>query len=168
MYTILKHLLPIDKDVPNDLRQLVLKYGSYIFNPDRKRVQCQLTDSHPFYKTFKRALEKTGTLRGRTFGSMVVIHSHEGCKRQRWHYDYDPALVSKVRKKPCGALLAIEEGTTLSIHGEGNVSLNPGDCLVFDGDCVHAGSEYDAPNTRVHVYLEVPTLTRRKNHTWYY
>ena len=68
-----------------------------------------------------------------------------------------------IRKKPLGALLALEEGTKLAVHGIGDVLLQRGDCLVFDGDLVHAGSAYpDAPNTRVHVYLDVPTVERRR------
>lgn len=168
MYTIYKNLLPIDDKIPLELKGLVLNRGSFIFNPDRKRLQCQLKVSHPFYKKFARVLENIGIVRGRTLGPMVVIHSKEGCKRQRWHYDYDPDLVKKSRKKPCGVLLALEEGTTLSIYGEGDVSLNIGDCLVFDGDLVHAGSAYERANTRVHMFLDVPTLTRQANRTWYY
>ena len=41
-----------------------------------------------------------------------------------------------------------------------------GDVLVFDGDVVHAGAQYSVGSTRVHVYLDVPELTRDPNFTW--
>ena len=45
-------------------------------------------------------------------------------------------------------------------HGVRMICLEPGDVLVFDGDVVHAGAAYRAPNTRVHVYLDVPSVKR--------
>ena len=35
------------------------------------------------------------------------------------------------------------------------VELEMGDALVFKGDCMHAGFDYDVDNTRVHVYVSV-------------
>ena len=168
MYRVYKQLIPVDDLIVEKITQLVQTKGSSIFNPDRKRWQIRLPPTNPFYFTFTSALESIGLVRGRTIGRMVALHSRAGCKQQQWHYDYDPTLVASVRKKPYGAVVALEHGTKLAIHGVGDVLLNPGDCLVFDGDCVHAGSAYDAPNTRVHVYLDVPTIDRKKNRTWYY
>ncbi len=62
--------------------------------------------------------------------------------------------------RPIGVVLSIEDGARLSILGEPDVRLSKGDCLVFDGLCVHAGSAYpDAENYRVHIYLD----TREKS-----
>ncbi len=167
-YRIVPQLLPIDDRIRRTIEDLVHTKGSYIFNPDRKRWQTQLKPSHPFHRQFATALEHLGVVRGRTIGPMFALHSKAGCKQQQWHYDYDPALVESVRKKPCGVVLALEDGTTLSIYGEGDVALKAGDCLIFDGDCVHAGSKYEKANTRVHVYLDVPTIDRRLNRTWFF
>ena len=49
--------------------------------------------------------------------------------------------------------------------GEGEIYLDQGDCLVFDGDCVHAGSAYDYDNVWLHVYLDVIDIKRGKNYT---
>ena len=50
----------------------------------------------------------------------------------------------------------------INIMGEGEIYLEPGDCLVFDGDCVHAGSSYDYDNVRLYVYLDVIDIKRSK------
>ena len=168
-YRIYPSLLPVDDTTMKHIETLArTKGGSRIFNPDKKRWQTAILPTDSFYRAFVDALETTGVVRGRRIGTMAVLHSKAGCQQQQWHYDYDPSVVKKVRKKPCGALLALEKGTTLSIHGVGEVALNPGDCLVFEGDCVHAGSAYTKENTRVHVYLDVPTVNRETNITWWY
>ena len=53
-------------------------------------------------------------------------------------------------------------------HGVRMICLEPGDVLVFDGDVVHAGAAYRAPNTRVHVYLDVPSVKREHDRTYSY
>lgn len=168
-YRIYRSLLEdIPAETVADIEHLVHAGGEYIFNPDKKRWQSKLPPRHPFHRQFVAALEREGLVRGRTVGPMFALHSKAGCKQQQWHYDYDPDLVASVRKKPYGAVVALQDGTKLSIYGHGEVQLCRGDCLVFDGDCVHAGSAYSVPNTRVHIYLDVPTMHRRKNGTWFF
>ena len=76
--------------------------------------------------------------------------------------------MENMRRKPCGVLFAIEPNTKISILGKGEVYLESGDCLVFEGDCVHAGSSYDYDNIRIHTYLDVIEIKRDKNATWIY
>ena len=45
------------------------------------------------------------------------------------------------------------------------VPLGPGDVLVFDGNVAHAGAWYAAPNTRVHLYLDVVGVARATDFT---
>lgn len=47
-----------------------------------------------------------------------------------------------------------------------DVLLNPGDMIVFRGDFVHAGSEYQKDNFRIHYYLDSPLVPRTANRTW--
>ena len=73
--------------------------------------------------------------------------------------------------KPKGVIVALEHGTRLMVRDcireiDVSVWLAPGQVLVFDGDVVHGGAEYEYSNTRVHMYLEVPGITRRKGYTW--
>lgn len=82
------------------------------------------------------------------------------------HYDYDPLAIQGLRKKPQGILLAIEDNTFLDFD-KNQVTLHAGDMVVFDGDVLHSGSQYDYSNTRVHAYLDVPTYQRPKNRTYF-
>ena len=67
--------------------------------------------------------------------------------------------------------LALEHGARMRVMGEHGVRmicLEPGDVLVFDGDVVHAGAAYRAPNTCVHVYLDMPSVKREHDRTYSY
>ena len=168
-FRVYRNLVDVDDMDYAKIDALVHRDGTFIFNPDKRRWQTRIRAHLAFHKKFVRALEGAGIARGRTVGNMFALHSKKGCQQQQWHYDFDPDLLWGIRKKPLGALLALEEGTKLAVHGIGDVLLQRGDCLVFDGDLVHAGSAYpDAPNTRVHVYLDVPTVERVKNRTWFF
>jgi ectoine hydroxylase-related dioxygenase (phytanoyl-CoA dioxygenase family) len=47
-----------------------------------------------------------------------------------------------------------------------SVSLDPGDCVLFSGFLVHAGSAYASRVTRVHVYFDKPDLERVRDATY--
>ena len=100
--------------------------------------------------------------------------SNHGAARDRQqplHYDYNPKQLRGSERKPAGVLLALEHGARMRVMGEHGVRmicLEPGDVLVFDGDVVHAGAAYRAPNTRVHVYLDVPSVKRERDRTYSY
>lgn len=124
--------------------------------------------------------------------NMVIITSEPGCKRQVAHCDYEPtAQLANCPEKyfPCGLLVAVERHT--KIVGWPNtirlstmqrdyaeeiarepfeafvVHLDPGDVLVFRGDLIHAGAEYESHNCRIHAYLDTPCVSRKGNRTWY-
>jgi hypothetical protein len=169
-FRIYKKLLMPENDTLSTVKQLVMEKGTNIFNPDGKRYQTRLQNC-----SIKRALiealgSRTKELEGRTAGSFYILFSAKGCEQQQWHYDFDPKLLENQAIKPCGVIWAIQNETKLSILSEGgDVTLQKGDCLIFDGDCVHAGSRYDKrQNTRVHCYLEVPGLQRTANTTWFW
>ena len=68
-------------------------------------------------------------------------------------------------------IAALERDTWFCVAGRDGggewIELGPGDVLFFEGDLVHAGAAYPrACNTRIHVYLDVPEITRRRDATW--
>ena len=100
-----------------------------------------------------------------TFGGAVLLHSKAGCIEQPLHTDYDPKVVSSAKIKPFGVICALEDDTKFVTPTQ-TYTLYKGDVLCFDGDEVHAGSAYDAPNTRIHVYVDVCDQKRLRNKTW--
>jgi hypothetical protein len=46
------------------------------------------------------------------------------------------------------------------------LNLNKGDILIFRADLVHAGSDYDELNIRLHTYLDSPDVQRDNNRTY--
>ena len=115
---------------------------------------------------------------------MVVIESLAGCQRQAAHCDYIPdeeLLALPSEEMPLLFLLAIEPSTTLdlwpgshlviqgkrkSLCKRETIRLDPGDAILFRADLVHAGSAYEVPNRRVHLYLDHPEYRRDPNRTW--
>jgi len=167
-YKIYKNILTINDKTLGKLKLFAKNNSDFIFNPDYKRLQADLHEKHFFYKQLEDALIRIGVTRGRHMNTMVILYSKKGCKKQSWHYDYNPGEMENIRRKPCGVLFAIEPNTKISILGKGEVYLESGDCLVFEGDCVHAGSSYDYDNIRIHTYLDVIEIKRDKNATWIY
>ena len=71
-------------------------------------------------------------------------------------------------------LLALEPGTELLFYPDGpskpalTMRLEPGDVLLFRGDCWHAGAGYTTKNRRIHFYLSSPMRRREAGRTWFY
>lgn len=177
MIRVYRNLIDISNRDLETSRSHVLRAGKDIFNPDKKRIQAQLADTgddddgESLRARFKAALQRCGALRGRVFGPMFVLHSFKGCKQQQWHTDYDPESLTQARTKPCGALLALQDGTRLAVRDaasgkEQDVVINRGDSIVFTGDTVHAGAAYSKENTRAHAYLDTVSVKRLPNTTW--
>jgi ectoine hydroxylase-related dioxygenase (phytanoyl-CoA dioxygenase family) len=125
----------------------------------------------------------------------VILTSIEGCKAQLPHCDYEPTAQfanASDQYIPLGCLIALEPGTKLIVwpksirlscmneylrsehieHIGGpiksiEITLNPGDVLIFRGDLVHAGAAYNAKKNRVHVYLDSSVVARSDNTTWF-
>lgn len=148
------------------LRNIVTCGGMPIFNPDRRRLQADLDMDSPIVASLLGLLQSQRLLAGRQATTPVVLMSLAGCKRQMFHCDYDPRIVERTRVKPLGVLLSCEDGGSFT-HSGGNVALDAGDVVVFDGDFVHAGSAYDNDHIRVHVYLDALGVKRIHNQTFY-
>ena len=123
---------------------------------------------------FTRVVRDLGLLEGRTPMNGVVLRSLPGCDVQSFHADYNPEepcfQPGSPLTKPLGILMALTDGAKLYIRDRlGHVytiHLNAGDILVFDGDAIHAGADYDEENVRLHMYADVPEVIRKKDTTY--
>ena len=115
--------------------------------------------------------------------NFVILHSLAGCQEQEAHCDYIPTpklLETTDKTIPLLFFLALEDDTTLEVWPESHkvvrgdlkviykqqIKLNKGDAVFFRADLVHAGSAYSKPNTRIHCYLDHPSVQRDPNKTW--
>jgi hypothetical protein len=149
-----------DHDINN-----VKKNRTYtrIFNPDEKRLQSDLSESEPIIQNILETIKDY--LNGRTLGPIVLLHSLQGCKKQRFHWDYDPNLLKS--DKPLGVLVALDDDTIFYTLDK-KIELKCGDILIFDGDLVHAGGDYTQDNYRIHLYLDVNYKCRDINKTYFF
>ena len=167
-YTVYESALQISGEDMAGAKAVAASDGKQIFNPDSKRMQAILCDDHPLRLRVIEALNERGVLSGgREPSRACVLHSKRGCKRQAFHSDFDVNAFVDVRVKPCSVLLALEDQTTLHFLS-GPVELSRGDILIFDGDVVHAGSEYHAENTRFFMYVGIPGVSAPENETYPY
>ena len=139
-----------------------------IFNPDRLRLQRVLRrNARPAARLAEWATKRGLVPEGRRLGETTVLHSLQGCRAQPWHTDFDADVCAHARLQPLGLIWAIEEGTRFRIHPGAELTLDPGDVLVFEGACVHAGSAYpDRANTRVHMYIDSDDVRRLRDQTY--
>ena len=145
---------------------------------DGKRRQTKVGNQLSISKALVKALDDAGELAGRTKSEVNVLQSLAGCKAQKLHWDFDPGLIEclpatgPLHRKPVSVILALEPGTRLFVRDEAAgatvpIALGVGDILVFDGDVAHHGAWYASRNTRVHMYLDVPTVPRVEDFTWF-
>lgn len=142
--------------------------GFYVFNPDNRRLQKEVTTAHPLVSSLIDLLSKHGLMRGRQLGGVVAMHSLKGCRKQDWHTDYEVEPGNKKRKKAIGVLMALETPTFLETP-ETKYELSAGEIICFEEDVVHAGAAYSRKsNTRLHMYLDVTGAPRAldQNKTW--
>ena len=86
--------------------------------------------------------------------------------KETWLQYSTNKLTSKEKLKPLGVLIALENHTKFASIDK-TYRMNKGDILCFSGDTLHAGAQYSQPNTRIHVYLDVDKIQRKKNTTWF-
>ena len=137
---------------------------------DNLRKQKKMSARHELAKRLRAALQLARELEGREVGAFNLLGSKAGCRQQHRHWDWDPASVDALNDRlPRGVVLACEDGARLVVFNdvhdvEGQyVELNAGDVLLFDGDVLHAGAQYEKDNLRLHVYLDVPALQHEPN-----
>ena len=162
--SIFRKLITISNDTLERMAAYAMD-GNPVFNPDDLRLQRHIRKTHSFVKQVTIALMEKKLLENRRVGSVVVMHSKAGCKRQAWHTDYDPRTLENAKTKPMGVILALQAVTFFATPHK-TYELGAGDVLCFDGDVVHAGAAYEMENTRMHMYLDVDAVQRQKNRTW--
>lgn len=166
----------IEPAVPR-LRERALQQGEAVTagQGDRNRVMAEVPPNDELSGQLRDKLRALGELRGRDWNGAHVLHSKAKCHEQKRHWDFNPDLLEGRRKrKPASAILALEPGARVIFFedeymatGKVPMLLNPGDLLVFEGDVSHAGASYAQPNTRVHVYLDVPDIKREQDVVWF-
>lgn len=159
---------------------------------DKKRRQTPLPRSSSYMQMFHAQVKDFVSKQVNTElepTNPVILYSKAGCQPQAAHCDYEPDKNLKAcgdANMPLALIVCLEPQTTLltwpnsarlSLQSANElqdvspirckqVSLNPGDILVFRGDFVHAGSGYQQDNVRIHYYLDSPLVPRTRNRTW--
>ena len=70
-------------------------------------------------------------------------------------------------------ILAVEKSSKLFIYDSqdglrvATVCLDPGDIVIFRGDCWHAGAKYRKPNRRLHFYVYHSSNPRKRGSTYF-
>lgn len=167
-YVVLKGVLDLTQmNINKFLDETFATYrtrGARIFNggqQDNKRWQIEL-DTSPTLVPIHTAIDTimSQSLVERAGWSTLI--SEDGCDKQTYHSDYNRnhSLVASC----FGVIVALMKSTrfyileqepwTRDTYPETLVIMNPGDVLVFRGDCLHAGADYVERNTRVHYYFD--------------
>lgn len=149
---------------------------------DGKRLQKNVSSSNSVYpmlsEFFKEMFPEL------TMCNLTALCSLSGCQRQVAHCDYIPTielLDTEDENIPLLSLIAIQDNTHIDIWEKSHkvirgfhskpinrktLTINQGDVVIFRADCVHAGSEYDTKNIRLHCFLDSKHIVRKPNITW--
>ena len=134
----------------------------------------------PWYQAMLRKLTKLKLVEHpRHARKPILLVSQPGCKKQVWHWDFEPAKVHALMKEgklegvplsclcsftPTGSSLDLlnKDGTAKRIH------LPFGSMAIFTGDVIHSGSPYDDINVRGFFHVEHATLCPFTEDTVYF
>ena len=164
-FKIFRRAIVVHSEEVNKIANIAFT-GSSIFNPDKLRFQQDLQHKNTVVARILSVLQEQELLEGRIVGPAVALHSFPGCLQQQFHTDYDAGSVNRAECKPLGILAALQDNTFFILQDQ-QLALQKGDLLAFDGDLVHAGAAYEENNTRIHVYLDVPSVHREHNTTYF-
>ena len=190
-YHIMKNRITIPNSVINDFHLQIQKSAAPIFNTkrnDNRRIQRNLTvnrTNRRFMEQINQIIKEINPLLDPS--DWTILSSKPGCKRQLAHLDYEYTddfrkITEEPEKIPLLVLVGLEPNTSIYIwpnsieiiqqkykglpDGPTRIELEPGDILIFRADMIHAGSEYEDINIRLHCYLDSPFLHRNPNRTW--
>jgi hypothetical protein len=135
-----------------------------VFNPDKRRLQVRVPVEDQDIELILDVLRRHEILQGRHVSDVVVLHSKSQCRAQYFHTDF-PDQVRFLREKPLSVLYALENDTKIYTRDE-CIKISKGDILIWDGDLVHAGGNYEQENTRIHFYLDTSMVKRSMNTTY--
>ena len=148
---------------------------------DRLRRQISLPLRNTWLRDIRQKLQERYPKH--KINDAVLLQSMPGCRRQAAHCDYVPSAEltnTNTNTMPLLFILALEENTYLDVWSGSHLrksvrsnpilpsrlTLNAGDAIIFRPDLVHAGSAYDKSNTRIHFYIDHPSVPRDPNRTW--
>ena len=148
---------------------------------DRLRRQISLPLRNTWLRDIRQKLQERYPKH--KINDAVLLQSMPGCRRQAAHCDYVPSAEltnTNTNTKPLLFILALEDNTYLDVWSGSHLrksvrsnpilpsrlTLNAGDAIIFRPDLVHAGSDYDKTNTRIHFYIDHSSVPRDPNRTW--
>lgn len=189
-YTIYENIFVTTPELLTDFKNQLQDAGP-IFNSkrnDNKRCQCNLKttkENKKFIDTLNQFVRKLYS--NLTPSKWVIIKSKPGCKPQLAHMDYEntnafQTCISNDKQVPLLVLVALQPNTFIYLwensskviqgiyKGEpiepSKIELKQGDILVFRADTIHAGSDYEKENIRMHYYLDSQEVERDENRTF--
>ena len=159
---------------------------------DKKRLQISLKERNKLAEKFMEELHEflDDNYPNLIPNDAVIIKSLPGCRQQMPHTDYIPTDElnnASDNFMPLGCIVAVMPMTYLYVWPKSirlstktqtvidkmkpikpvKLELQPGDVIIFRGDLVHAGAEYQTHNYRIHTYLDSPKVNREYNRTWF-
>jgi succinate dehydrogenase flavin-adding protein (antitoxin of CptAB toxin-antitoxin module) len=92
---------------------------------------------------------------------ITILYSKDGCVQQQTHTDYGTETDNEkeLGKKSYFAIFAIMDNTSVIVYDAEKddnikISIPKGGLFLARGDVIHAGSDYEKENIRLHVYLD--------------
>lgn len=130
-----------------------------------KYLQRRIAAAKNIEKRVRTVLERFGLVGDDHVSDLIsYLRSVRGAPRQSFHSDFKKhRLFDKVKMHegglpyPVSVLLALQDGSTLTLMDGTTVSVPRGAVVVFKGNMIHAGSEWyqEQDNWRMHIYYGV-------------
>lgn len=169
-------------DIYNDIK-IQSKRAKYIFNNkynDKKRKQSSLNKKKKVISDYIDSIKKTINDNINTtelkYKKWIILKSLEGCEKQTPHLDYIPTedfinLIDKDEDKLSYFFISAIENTKIYVYGkyqstnyiEKKINIPKNSIILMRADLIHAGSDFDKNNIRIHCYLESPYLPMKFN-----
>ena len=131
----------------------------------QRKNQTRITAAKNIEKRVRTVLERFGLVgKDHVADLMSYLRSVRGAPRQSFHSDFKKHRVfDRVKMHegslpyPVSVLLALQDGSTLTLRDGTTVSVPRGAVVVFKGNMIHAGSEWyeEQENWRMHIYYGV-------------
>lgn len=192
-YIIIKNVISITENDIKIIEKQIDTNKVYIFNQDwddndKKRMQTDLNEENlSFISILNDTINSINPLLKKS--NWVIIKSEPDCHKQLAHLDYIPTknfneIINGQDKYiiPLLVLSSLMNNTYIHIwdksieimngsyNGEpiksNKILLDKGDILIFRSDIIHAGSEYEIENIRLHCYLDSPFIDREIDTTF--
>lgn len=160
-------ILQVGESIERARWNTVFKTGG---KQDRHRLQCFVPDCEQLEVVQNAVMSVISPMNPRWIPrdkSWVFLKSLPGGSRQQIHRDYLHREIIGVSEDslPCALMVCVHPRTRLATYGWNRLAaerheekiheLEPGDVLVFRGDLIHCGMEYNKENIRLHCYLDV-------------